>query len=96
VIAIIEKLLLFLKAADDAHFKKDLVHKICSLSERFSPNQEWFLKTMNMVFEHGAEYVDSAILNNFLRLLNENFTLEGEDFAKQLVEQYIKTIQKSN
>lgn len=51
---------------------------------------------MNMVFEHGAEYVDSAILNNFLRLLNENFTLEGEDFAKQLVEQYIKTIQKSN
>ena len=38
IFTIVEKLLFFLKAASDAHFKKDLVVKITSLSERFAPN----------------------------------------------------------
>lgn len=39
IITIIDKLLFFLKADYETYFKKDLVNKITSLSERFCPNQ---------------------------------------------------------
>jgi hypothetical protein len=36
---------------------------------------------MNMVFEYGSEYVDNTLLNNYLKLLNENYNNEGEEFG---------------
>lgn len=70
---IVDKLIIFLKSATDPHFKKDLVNKICQISESYSTDQEWFLKTMNKVFEYGAEFIDSNLLNNFLKLISEHF-----------------------
>ena len=35
--AIVDKLIVHLKASADPHFKKDLVNKIISLGERFAP-----------------------------------------------------------
>ena len=54
---IVEKLLHYLKMASDPHFKKDLVTKIMQLSEKFAPSQEWFICTMNSLFEFGSEYI---------------------------------------
>jgi AP-4 complex subunit epsilon-1 len=93
---IVDKLIFFLKSASDYHFKKDLVNKICSLSEQFSPTQEWFLKTMNTVFEYGAEFIDNKLLNNFLRLVSEHFSNEGSDFGEYLVNNYLETLEKPN
>lgn len=93
---IVEKLIVFLRGAYDPNFRKDLVNKICQLSERFAPNQEWFLKTMNIVFEFGSEFVDNLLLNNYLKLLNENYSLEGPDFGKLIIDKYIETIKKPN
>lgn len=39
------------------------------------------MKIMNTVFEYGAEFIDNHILNNFLKLLNENYSLEGPEFG---------------
>lgn len=34
-----------------------------------------------MVFEYGSEFVDNTLLNNYLKLLNENYAIEGEEFG---------------
>ncbi len=47
---------------------------------------------MNLVFEHGPEFIDNNILNNFLRLIYENFTLEGPDFGVFIMTTYLETI----
>jgi AP-4 complex subunit epsilon-1 len=70
----------------EKNFRKDLVNKICSLSERFAPSQEWFLKTMNIVFEFGSEFVDNLLLNNYLKLLNENYAQEGPELGLLIIE----------
>jgi hypothetical protein len=49
---------------------------------------------MNMVFEYGAEFVDEKLLNNFLKLLYENFQAEGEEFGHFIINQYLETAQK--
>ena len=51
---------------------------------------------MNAVFEFGSEYINNEIFNNFLRLLNENFSAEGPEFGNFILETYILTIQKPN
>jgi AP-4 complex subunit epsilon-1 len=52
-----DKLLKFLIETDDKHFKRDLVRKISILAERFAPDQKWFIETMNLILEHGSEYM---------------------------------------
>lgn len=47
-----------------------------------------------MVFEYGAEFVDEKLLNNFLKLLYENFQAEGEEFGHFIIKQYLETVQK--
>ena len=47
---------------------------------------------MNAVFEFGSEYINNEIFNNFLRLLNENFSAEGPEFGNFILETYILTI----
>lgn len=51
---------------------------------------------MNQVFEHGAEFIDNKLLNNFLRLVAEHFFNEGEEFGTYLIDSYIEAIQKPN
>lgn len=91
---IVTKLILLLKSAIDGGFRKNLVNKICQLSERFAPDKEWFLRTMNLVFEYGSEFVDNTLLNNYLKLLNENYILEGEVFGVLIINQYLETLAK--
>lgn len=51
---------------------------------------------MNLVFEYGAEFVDDKLLNNFLKLLYENFLNEGSEFGEFIIDQYSATVQKPN
>ncbi|KRX02553.1 Armadillo-type fold [Pseudocohnilembus persalinus] len=92
--AIVDKLIFYMKAASDPHYKKELVTNICQLSEQFAPNQEWFLKTMILVFEFGGEFIDNALLNNFLKLLSEHYQAEGSDFGGYLIQNFLEILQK--
>ena len=49
-----------------------------------------------MVFEYGSEFVDNILLNNYLKLLNENYTIEGEEFGVLIIDQYFETLAKPN
>lgn len=45
---------------------------------------------MNSVFEHGAEFIDNDLLNNFLRLVSEHFSSAGTEFGDYLINNYIE------
>ena len=85
---------MFLKTNADPLFRKNLVNKITSLAERHSPSHEWFVKTMNLVFEYGSENVSSDILNTFLRTLAENFASVGSSFGEYLISTYLPILSK--
>ena len=53
---IVDRLLSYLKEAPiEAGSRKDLVHKISSLGENFAPNQNWYVRNMNKLFEIGGD-----------------------------------------
>ena len=55
---IVEKLLAYLKAAPiESSARKDLVVKINELGEKFAPNKNWYVRTMNKVFELGGDLI---------------------------------------
>lgn len=87
--AIVGRLILFLKTSSDSFFRRNLVNKITSLADRHSPSNEWFLKTMNLVFEYGSEYISGDILNTFLKTLSENFNSSGISFGTYLIDTYL-------
>lgn len=49
---------------------------------------------MNLVFEYGSEYINSDILNTFLRTLAENFTSVGISFGTYLIDTYLPILKK--
>lgn len=70
---IVSKMLNCLHGSTDNHFRNNLVIKITELAERFSTTHEWYLDTIQILFELGSEYLSEDILNNFLRLVSENY-----------------------
>lgn len=52
------------------------------LCERFSPDQQWFLVTMNQLFEFGSEHISEEILTNVLSLLQETYTMNKTDYGE--------------
>ena len=53
VVVITERLIEYLRQTRDEYIRSDLVARITQLAERFAPNNQWFLQTMNAVFELG-------------------------------------------
>lgn len=76
---VVEKLIGFLKGAQDKFLRQDLVERICQLAERFAPSNIWYVRTVTKVFELGGDLVKPEITHNLLRLLAEGVGEEGED-----------------
>ena len=53
VVVISDRLIEYLRQTSDEYIQSDLVAKITQLAERFAPSNQWFLQTMNAIFEHG-------------------------------------------
>ena len=75
---IVDQMSTFLKSTTDPKFRKDLVTKITSLAEKFSPNNAWFMTTMNFVFEVAGDLVDDSVAQNLMHLVAEG---SGDDDA---------------
>lgn len=73
-----EQLLEHLLNCTDKYFKEELVSKITLLAEKFSPDNEWFIRTMIKVFLLGGNFVNASVAFNLLVLLAEGST-GGED-----------------
>ncbi|XP_018431554.1 PREDICTED: AP-4 complex subunit epsilon-1 [Nanorana parkeri] len=98
VTVIVQKMLEYLKESKDEYAIITLVGKIADLAEKYSPNNQWFVETMNIVFSIGGDMVHPDIPNNFLRLLAEGFSDEKEDGQLRLyaVQSYLALLEMEN
>ena len=46
---IVEKMIEYLRTANDDVVKADIVKRVSDLAERFAPDTQWFIDTMNQV-----------------------------------------------
>ena len=53
VVVITDRLIAYLRQTNNEYIRSDLVAKITQLAERFAPDNQWFIQTMNAVFELG-------------------------------------------
>ncbi|XP_028285782.1 AP-4 complex subunit epsilon-1 [Parambassis ranga] len=95
VTVIVEKMLEFLRISKDDHNTIDLVGKVAELAEKYAPDNEWFIETMNTVFSIGGDVMQPDIPNSFLKLLSEGFDSVEEDRKLRLfaVNSYISLLQ---
>jgi len=98
VTVVVDKLTFHLRTSVDTHLRRELVQRITSLAERFAPNNEWYVSTMNTVFELGGDLVPAETAYNLMRLVAEG---TGEDeaadqqFRTFAVNTYLKLLEKS-
>jgi hypothetical protein len=91
---IVGKMMETLHGSTDQYFRNALVLKITELCERFSPTHKWYLQTMEILFELGSEYLTPGILNNFLRLVVENYQ-ESYEFGEEIINKMKELLQKN-
>ncbi|XP_065884904.1 uncharacterized protein [Dysidea avara] len=82
VVVIAEKMIAYLKTTRDEYIKADLVSKITQLAERYAPDNQWFIRTMNIVFEVGGDLVRKEVAHNLMRLIAEGS--EDDDVDNEL------------
>ncbi|XP_029992405.1 AP-4 complex subunit epsilon-1 [Sphaeramia orbicularis] len=95
VTVIVEKMLDFLRISKDDYTTIDLVGKVAELAEKYAPDNEWFIETMNTVFSLGGDMMQPDIPNSFLKLLSEGFDSDEEDRKLRLfaVDSYVSLLQ---
>ncbi|XP_067827542.1 AP-4 complex subunit epsilon-1 [Heptranchias perlo] len=98
VAVIVQKMLDYLRQSKDEYITISLVGKVAELAEKYAPNNEWFIQTMNAVFSAGGDMIQPDIPNNFLRLLAEGFDDEVENKQLRLyaVNSYLALLEKDN
>ncbi|XP_019622254.1 PREDICTED: AP-4 complex subunit epsilon-1-like [Branchiostoma belcheri] len=96
VTVICDRLISHLSTTTDTYLKSDLVTKITQLAERFAPSNEWFITTMNQVFELGSDLVPNDVAQNLLLLLAEGTDSESEDAELRLhaVQSYLGLVER--
>ncbi|XP_066270284.1 AP-4 complex subunit epsilon-1-like [Branchiostoma lanceolatum] len=96
VMVICDRLLSHLSTTADTYLKSDLVTKITQLAERFAPSNEWFITTMNRVFELGSDLVPNDVAQNLPLLLAEGTDDESEDAELRLhaVQSYLGLVER--
>ncbi|XP_060611256.2 AP-4 complex subunit epsilon-1 [Anolis sagrei] len=98
VTVIVRKMLDYLTQTKEEYTIINIVGKIAELAEKYAPDNEWFIQTMNAVFSIGGDKMHPDIPNSFLRLLAEGFEDEKEDSQLRLhaVQSYLKLLQDEN
>lgn len=97
---IVEKLLSFLAAATDDHFRTDLVGQITQCAERFAPSNAWYTQTIVKVFELAGDKVKLAVAQTLMQLIAEGQEDGGDDdvgddeLRAETVENFLTLIEK--
>ena len=94
---IVDRLLSYLKEAPiEAGSRKDLVAKISSLGDKFAPNQNWYVRNMNKLFEIGGDCITSELTNRFITSISEYEREEnGAKFRDTTIKIYMKILKKN-
>lgn len=73
-----EKLVDFLSGTTDLFLKKQLTTRVCSISERYAPNNAWYIRTITKLFEVSGDMVSQEVAQNLMSLIAEG-TGESEE-----------------
>ena len=94
---IVEKLLNYLKEAPiESSVRKDLVIKINSLGEQFSPSKNWYVRTMNKLYEIGGDLITPDLSNKFIQSISDyEREIDGEKFRDSTIKIYLKILKKN-
>ncbi|CAJ1938995.1 unnamed protein product [Cylindrotheca closterium] len=94
---ITDKLLVFLAGTTDLFLKQQLTTRVCSVAERYAPNNAWYIKTITQLFEVSGDMVKEEVAQNLMSLIAEG-TGESEDEDVRLrqtaVELYVSLLQE--
>lgn len=83
---IAEKLVEFLRHTTDLFLKQTLTTRVCSIAERYAPNNAWYIRTITSLLEVSGDMVPTDVAQNLMTLLAEG-TGEDDEEADMLLRQ---------
>jgi AP-4 complex subunit epsilon-1 len=93
----VEKLLSYLKEAPtESSVRKDLVIKINDLCEQYSPSKNWYVRTMNKLYEMGGDLITTDLSNKFIQSISDyEKEIDGDKFRDSTIKIYLKMLKKN-
>ncbi|KAA3469321.1 AP-4 complex subunit epsilon-like [Gossypium australe] len=90
---IVDRMIDYMISINDNHYKTEIASRCVELAEQFAPSNQWFIQTMNKVFEHAGDLVNIKVAHNLMRLIAEGFGEDDDTADSQLrssaVESYL-------
>mmetsp|Transcript_11220 Transcript_11220/g.32279 ORF Transcript_11220/g.32279 Transcript_11220/m.32279 type:complete len:1071 (+) Transcript_11220:130-3342(+) len=93
---ITEKLLDFMTTTTDPFLKQQLTTRVCSVAERYAPNNAWYIRTITQLFEISGDMVSTEVAQNLMSLIAEGAgeSEEADMLLRQnAVELYVQLLQ---
>lgn len=91
---IVDRMIEYMININDTHYKTEIASRCVELAEQFAPSNQWFIQTMNKVFEHAGDLVNAKVAHNLMRLIAEGFGEDDDTADTQLrssaVESYLQ------
>ncbi|KAL0906581.1 hypothetical protein M5K25_025085 [Dendrobium thyrsiflorum] len=81
---IVDRMIDYMISINDNHYKTEIASRCVDLAEQFAPSNQWFIQTMNKVFEHAGDLVNVKVAHNLMRLIAEGFGEDDEGADSQL------------
>ena len=92
-----EKLIEFLSGTTDLFLKRVLTTRVCTIAERYAPNNAWYIRTITKLFEVSGDMVSQEVAQNLMSLIAEG-TGESEEadmlLRQNAVEIYVGLLQE--
>lgn len=88
------KMLEFLRGTTDSFLKSSLTDRICSVAERYAPNNEWYMKVTTELFEISGDLVKIDVAQNLMSLIAEGDEDEGTVLRTNAVELYVSLLDR--
>ncbi|GLT81031.1 hypothetical protein SLA2020_524390 [Shorea laevis] len=93
---IVDRMIDYMISINDNHYKTEIASRCVELAEQFAPSNQWFIQTMNKVFEHAGDLVNVKVAHNLMRLIAEGFGEDNDTADSQLrssaVESYLQIL----
>ncbi|KAK8505029.1 hypothetical protein V6N13_140025 [Hibiscus sabdariffa] len=90
---IVDRMIDYMISINDNHYKTEIASRCVELAEQFAPSNQWFIQTMNKVFAHAGDLVNTKVAHNLMRLIAEGFGEDDDTADSQLrssaVESYL-------
>ncbi|KAL8504407.1 hypothetical protein ACS0TY_022947 [Phlomoides rotata] len=91
---IVDRMIDYMISINDSHNKTEIASRCVELAEQFATSNQWFIQTMNRVFEHAGDLVNTKVAHNLMRLIAEGFKDDDDAADGQLrssaVESYLR------